>query len=231
MGKNKKNLVVFTGAGVSQESGIPTYRDKGGLWEKYDPEVYASINGWNSIREEMNSFYNSVRAELANVHPNECHIKLVELEKDYNVFIITQNVDDLHERAGSKNILHLHGELRKIRKYEDDMDNSKWINIGYLELSNSKLNEYRPAVVWFGEGVPLLSDAMNIVKSADIFLIIGTTLQVYPAATLLQYVNDLKPIYYIDPTPNVGGYAYINKIESKATEGINEFIKLIKDEK
>ena len=226
---NKKKLVVFTGAGVSKESGIDTYRDKGGLWEKYNPEIYASIEGWEYDPVKVNDFYNTLRDKLKDIKPNSCHERLVDLEKEYDVTIITQNVDDLHEKAGSSNILHLHGELRKIRKYEDESDISKWRDIGYFSLDNAKVDKWRPAMVFFGENVPLLKEASKIVNKADIFLIIGTGLNVYPATSLLVDVKELVPIYYIDPNPSKGGYVDIIKIKKPATEGIEKFIKMINE--
>ncbi|MCK9446114.1 NAD-dependent deacylase [bacterium] len=223
-----KKIAIITGAGISQESGIETYRDKGGLWTKYDPSLYASIRGWTIIRDEMNEFYNERRKELGNVLPNKAHIGLVELEKYYNVSIITQNVDDLHQRAGSSNILHLHGELRKIRKDQDvfykiNADDSQWIDIEYNSLNLEEKPDYRPAVVFFGEDVPMISKAQKICNDADIIVVIGTSLQVYPAAGLIR--NSLgKPTYIIDPD-DVNIIGDVTHYKTTATKGVKKLLK------
>lgn len=217
-----KKIAIITGAGISQESGIDTYRDKGGLWTKYDPSLYASIRGWSIIRDKMNDFYNERREDLGKVFPNNAHIGLVELEKYYDVSIITQNVDDLHERAGSSNIMHLHGELTKIRK-EQDIDNSQWIDIGYTKLDIIKKSNYRPAVVFFGEDVPMISKAQKICDDADIIVVIGTSLQVYPAAGLIR--NSLgKPTYIIDPD-NIDILGDVKHYKTTATKGVKKLVK------
>lgn len=195
-----KKLVVFTGAGISAESGIRTFRDMGGLWEEYDIMEVASYEGWQNNMELVLKFYNDRRKQLIECRPNEGHTGLVELEKHFNVHIITQNVDDLHERAGSKNILHLHGNLNKSRStvHEDlvyDVDGWE-IKVGDVCEKGYQL---RPHIVWFGEPVPAMMPAIKITSQADIFVVIGTSLNVYPAASLLGYVPAKTPIYLIDP--------------------------------
>lgn len=232
----RKRIVVFTGAGISKESGIPTYRDEDGLWKKYDPNIYCNIKSWNIMQDKMNEFYNERRSELESIKPNAAHEFIAELEKDFDVNVITQNVDNLHERAGSTSITHIHGELTKIRKeqdifYEKLGDDSQWKDIGYGKLDlEGEHKDYRPAVVFFGEGVPKIGEASTIVSTADIFIIIGTSLQVYPAANLLNDVDDRTKIILVDPKadeldPHV--YCDIDKISKKATESIEDIKKLI----
>ena len=228
-----KNLVVFTGAGISQESGIPTFRDNEGLWSQYNPEVYASASGWTFKKEKLNEFYNLLRSKLKECKPNKAHYLLKDLEKFYNVTIITQNIDDLHERAGSNEVIHLHGELTKIRPdpdifYKKLGDTSHWKDIGYEPLDNSKLNEYRPAIILFGESVPLISTAIEKVKLSDIFVVIGTSLEVYPAASLTQFTPKNIVKYLIDPKFNdfnqideniyIPEYTYIKENASKGVQ-------------
>ena len=199
---DKKILVVLTGAGISAESGFKTFRDSGGLWEQYNVEDVASIQGWHRNPKLMTDFYNDLRTQLEKAQPNEGHKVLAELEKYFDVRIITQNVDNLHERAGSHNVLHLHGELTKVRPVNDDSP-SKIIDIGYRAMTygekNSDGETLRPHIVWFGEAVPEIMNAAKLVRSADIFAVIGSSLVVYPAAGL---VNDLRggtKSYLIDP--------------------------------
>ena len=230
---NKKKLVVFTGAGISQESGIPTYRDPDGLWHNYDPKEMATASNWNSKKKIMNEFYNDRRSKMSSVEPNSAHLKLVELEKIYDVTIITQNVDNLHERAGSSDILHLHGEITKIRKYKDGEHPDRWKDIGDQELPFDELDEWRPAVVWFGDAVPQMSKAIRKVKWADAFVVIGSSLEVYPAATLLDYVRGTALQFCIDPN-GIQADEYTNtygiyEIKKKATEGIDDLIKELKE--
>jgi len=220
-----KKIVIITGAGISKESGIDTFRDKDGLWSNFDPEMYASIKGWNTNRDKMNDFYNKRREDLSQVFPNKAHLDLVELEKDFDVTILTQNVDNLHERAGSSKIIHLHGELTKIRKY-DDIHGNNWIDIGYGKLDLDENPDYRPAVVFFGDVVPLMQKAYDVCFDADIIIVVGTSLQVYPAADLLNNVIG-KPIYIIDPErPYAIGN--ITHIPLPATKGVTKLIKLLK---
>lgn len=200
-----KHLVVLTGAGISAESGLSTFRDNNGLWTKVNAEELASIQGYRKDRAKVLAFYNERRKNLLNVQPNHAHKLLAELEKEYKVSIITQNVDDLHERAGSTNVLHLHGELRKVTGSNNPNDSrcirelplDECINIGDKAADGSQL---RPFIVLFGESVPNMTEAKRICKEADIFVIIGTSLVVYPAATLIESVPWKIPCYIIDPS-------------------------------
>ncbi|MCC5941233.1 MAG: NAD-dependent deacylase [Balneolaceae bacterium] len=196
-----KHIVVLSGAGISAESGLATFRDSGGLWEGYDINDVATIEGWYRDKERVLEFYNLRRKQAALANPNNAHIALKELERSYNVSIITQNVDDLHERAGSSNIYHLHGLLREARS---ETDPGMIIDIGTKSISVGDLAEdgtqLRPNVVWFGEAVPMIEKAAEITESADIFIVIGTSLAVYPAASLVHYVNDRAEKYIIDPS-------------------------------
>lgn len=196
-----KKIVVLTGAGISAESGIKTFRDADGLWEGHDVMEVASPVGYMNNPELVLDFYNQRRKQLKEVQPNLAHIILAELETDFDVTIITQNVDDLHERAGSTKVIHLHGELLKARNEHDInsiIDWSKDIIVGDLDSNNIQL---RPHIVWFGEEVPEMERAMEIVEQADYLLVIGTSLQVYPAAGLINYISEDVLVYYIDPKP------------------------------
>jgi NAD-dependent deacetylase len=196
-----KKIVVLTGAGVSAESGIKTFRDADGLWEGHDIMEVASPIGYLNNPELVLDFYNKRRKQLAEVEPNLAHIILAELETDFNVTIITQNVDDLHERAGSTKVIHLHGELLKARNEQDINSIINWntdILLGDFDKNNIQL---RPHIVWFGEEVPEMERAMEIIEEADYLLVIGTSLQVYPAAGLINYVSEDVLVYYIDPKP------------------------------
>jgi len=200
IGTVMKKLVVLSGAGMSAESGLRTFREMGGLWEQYDVYEVASPVAWQRDRELVLRFYNERRKQLLEASPNAGHLGLVELEKYFEVWIVTQNIDDLHERAGSSRILHLHGEIRKARSTADpnlvyDIDGWK-LEEGDLCEKGSQL---RPHVVWFGEAVPAIEEAARVVSNADIFLIIGTSMNVYPAAGLINYVPESAPIYVIDP--------------------------------
>lgn len=218
----KKKLVISTGAGISAESGISTFRDSGGLWDKYPVMDVASAEGFARNPALVHEFYNTRRKELIKVEPNAAHRALVELEDLYDVNVITQNVDDLHERAGSSNVLHLHGELMKIRSmrvdsrvYELTTDN--------LETSVDTRDAYgdpvRPHIVFFQEAVPNIEPAIDLVQQADVFVVIGTSLNVYPAAGLLRYVRPGVPVYYIDPNPATTP-AGVEVIAKKATQGV-----------
>ncbi|WQU65612.1 NAD-dependent deacylase [Helicobacter pylori] len=194
-----KNLVILSGAGISAESGIKTFRDADGLWEGHDIMEVASPYGWKKNPQKVLDFYNQRRRQLFEVYPNKAHKALAELEKHYQVNIITQNVDDLHERAGSSRILHLHGELLSVRSEKDPNLVYRWekdLNLGDLAKDKSQL---RPDIVWFGEEVPLLKEAISLVKQAHLLIIIGTSLQVYPAASLYTHAHKDALIYYIDP--------------------------------
>lgn len=196
-----KKIVVLTGAGISAESGIKTFRDADGLWEGHDIMEVASPIGWNKNSELVLDFYNKRRAQLLTIKPNKAHEILAELEEHFDIHIITQNVDDLHERAGSNKVVHLHGELLKVRSIFNENFVLDWkhdLNLGDFDLEG---NQLRPHIVWFGEDVPMIEHAIDIVETADILIIIGTSLQVYPAAGLMNYVNQNVPVYYIDPKP------------------------------
>ncbi|WP_296313372.1 SIR2 family NAD-dependent protein deacylase [Winogradskyella sp. UBA3174] len=223
-----KHIVVLTGAGMSAESGIETFRDADGLWEGHDVMEVASPEGFRKNPELVLNFYNQRRQQLKDVQPNQAHKDLVLLENDYKVTIVTQNVDDLHERAGSNNIVHLHGELRKIRSTGNENDVKVWtedINLGdYCK----KGHQLRPHIVWFGEAVPMIDKAIEICYFADILLIIGTSMQVYPAASLMDCVQTHVPIYYIDPKPAISNNTKVTVIAKPATEGMQDFIANIK---
>ena len=196
-----KKIVVLTGAGISAESGIKTFRDADGLWEGHDIMEVASPIGWRKNAELVLDFYNKRRAQLLTVRPNKAHEILAELEEHFDIHIITQNVDDLHERAGSNKVIHLHGELLKARSIANENFILDWkhdLNLGDFDLEG---NQLRPHIVWFGEDVPMIEHTIEIVETADILIIIGTSLQVYPAAGLMNYVDQSVPVYYIDPKP------------------------------
>jgi len=224
-----KKLVVLTGAGMSAESGIRTFRDSNGLWEEYDVMEVASIEGWYKNPELILRFYNERRKQMYSCEPNKGHQLLAELETSFEVRIITQNVDNLHERAGSTSVLHLHGELSKVKSSADPTliytIGDKEINIGDRCEKGSQL---RPCIVWFGEEVPAMSDAIQIVESADILCIIGTSLNVYPAAGLLHYAPSGCPIFLIDPNPPSGLPRRIQVIAKGAGEGVEELIGKLK---
>ena len=232
----KKKLTVLSGAGVSVESGISTFRDKNGLWDNFKVEDVASIEGWYRNPAVVLDFYNVRRAQLNTVRPNAAHFSLAELEKDYDVTIVTQNVDNLHERAGSTRIIHLHGELTKVRPENccNDADGFSEetvfdigvepINVGDLAPNGAQL---RPHIVWFGEAVPKIEAAMDAVEAADILLIIGTSLQVYPAAGLYRFAKADTPIYIIDPKDVPVRDGRVIHIKEKATTGMVTFTKMI----
>ena len=223
--KIKKHLVILSGAGMSAESGINTFRDADGLWEGYDVMEVASPQGFKANPELVLDFYNQRRRQLLNVKPNTAHLDLAELENDHKVTIVTQNVDDLHERAGSTNVIHLHGELFKARSTEDELDIREWKKDLVIGDVNKKGHQLRPHIVWFGEAVPLIPKAISICENADILLIIGTSMQVYPAASLMHYVQPDTKIYYIDPKPAIDANTQVTVIAEKATVGIKLFIK------
>jgi NAD-dependent deacetylase len=223
----KKRIVVFTGAGVSAESGIKTFRDSDGLWENYKIEDVATPQAWNKNPALVNEFYNLRRKQVLEVQPNEAHKAIVKLEKKFDVNIITQNIDDLHERAGSKKVLHLHGEIRKVRstvKSNLIYDLAGWeLKMGDKCELGSQL---RPHIVWFGEAVPMMDMAMSLVSVADIFLVIGTSLNVYPAAGLLSYADRSIPKYLVDPNPqNIGRIEHLTILAEKAGEGVPKLVE------
>jgi len=207
-----KKIVVLTGAGISAESGLKTFRDSGGLWEEHRIEDVATFDGWQRNPQLVLTFYNERRKQLINAQPNAAHRALVRLEQKYDVQIITQNVDDLHERAGSSKVLHLHGELKKVRS---TVDNNLVYDLKGWELKMGdkceKGSQLRPHIVWFGEAVPMIQLATEMTERADIFIVIGTSLNVYPAASLVQFVPDKATMYLIDP--NSGQLPYVKRLE------------------
>lgn len=236
----KKKIVVLTGAGVSAESGISTFRDNGGLWDNYDPQEVASIEGWRKNPGLMLDFYNAQRKSLKDAKPNEAHLAIAALEKDYDVTVVTQNVDNLHERAGSTRIIHLHGELTKVRPENccNDMDNfseKTVFDIGYgeIHLGDKAPNghQLRPHIVWFGEAVPKIEPAIEAVSRADIMLIVGTSLTVYPAAGLYRYAGLDTPIYIIDPKDVPVRDKRIIQIKEVASKGMELFKNLLDEKK
>ncbi len=213
------NLVILTGAGMSAESGISTFRDSGGLWENYDVMKVASIEGWYENPDLVLQFYNDRRRQLKDAEPNKGHQIIADFEQYFHVTVVTQNVDDLHERAGSSSVIHLHGELTKA------CDESKTIisDIGYKEINPGDKavdgTRLRPFIVWFGEAVPLIEEAARIVSEADVLVIVGTSLQVYPAAGLLHYAKPGIPVYLIDPN-EVSTTRNVEVIREKASSGL-----------
>lgn len=228
----KKKIIVLTGAGISAESGIKTFRDSDGLWENHRIEDVATYDAWVRNPELVLDFYNKRRAQLFEVEPNAGHLALVALEQHFDVHIITQNVDDLHERAGSTKVLHLHGQLRQVRStrfshlvYDWDKD----LNISDL---CEKGHPLRPHIVWFGEEVPMLETAAALAEQADIFLIVGTSLQVYPAASLMRFASPQTPCYYVDPRPQLNfelrAMPNLTVIEAPATTGVDAVARLLR---
>lgn len=232
----KKKIVVLTGAGVSAESGVSTFRDSDGLWENHRVEDVATLEGWYRDRKMVLDFYNERRAQLPKVKPNAAHIAIASLEKDYDVQVITQNVDNLHERAGSTRIIHLHGELTKARPENcynemDGFSEDSVLDIGYESIHIGDLapngSQLRPHIVWFGEAVPNIGKAIDAVEQADILLIVGTSLQVYPAAGLYAYAKASAPIYIIDPKDVPVRDTRLMHIRDVATRGMQTFIETI----
>ena len=232
-----KTIVVLTGAGVSAESGVSTFRDSDGLWENHRVEDVASIEGWYRNPSVVLDFYNERRAQLATVKPNAAHFAIAALEDEYKVTVVTQNVDNLHERAGSTKIIHLHGELTKVRPENccNDSDGyseetvfdigSDAIHLGDMAPNGAQL---RPHIVWFGEAVPKIEKAIDAVEAADILLIVGTSLQVYPAAGLYRYAKVDTPIYIIDPKDVSVRDGRITHIKDVATKGMEVFKNILK---
>ncbi|UWX68223.1 NAD-dependent deacylase [Empedobacter stercoris] len=217
----KKKLVVLTGAGISAESGLSTFRDANGLWENHDIMEVASIDGYLRNPKLVQDFYNQRRKQLFEVEPNAAHFFLKELEQDFDVSIITQNVDDLHERAGSSKVIHLHGELRKARSEKNEKLIVDWNNEIKLGDLAEDGNQLRPHIVWFGEMVPEIENAIDEVLTADILMIIGTSMQVYPAASLKDYAKPNVPIIYLDPSDSYTDSSIIH-IKKKATESLDD---------
>lgn len=224
----KKKLVVLSGAGISAESGIKTFRDSDGLWEGHNVLDVATPEGWFKNPTLVLDFYNQRRKQLHEVLPNEGHLILAELEAEFEVHIITQNVDNLHEKAGSSNVLHLHGELLKVRSNKDKNYILDWETDLILGDLDKNGNQLRPHIVWFGEDVPALDNAIHLVKKADILIIIGTSLQVYPAASLMNFAHQNIPVYYIDPKPATI-YDLPNPVKVIATTGSNGMRIIQKD--
>lgn len=225
----KKNIVVFTGAGMSAESGISTFRDKNGLWENHDVMEVASPEGWRKNPKLVLEFYNQRRRQLKQVSPNKGHELLAKLESHYQLQIITQNVDNLHERAGSSRVLHLHGELTKVRSVADEHTIYEHLDDLHLGDTDAHGNQLRPHIVWFGEEVPALEEAIVLTQQADLLLVIGTSLQVYPAASLLHYAKTTIPLVYIDLNPaSLAGIPNPTTVIAKtASEGLQDFIELL----
>lgn len=229
-----KNLVVLTGAGISVESGLSTFRDAGGLWENYPVQDVATHEGWERNPTLVTNFYNMLRKKLVKAKPNKAHELVAELQKKYNVTVVTQNVDNLHEMAGSNNVVHLHGELMKVcSSYNvDDTRYQITLTEDNLEVEpGTKAKDgslLRPFIVFFGEAVPNMTQAMMAASDADVFLIIGTSLNVYPAAGLVQYVKPGTPIYIIDPNPvGISSYLQVTHIQKGASEGMKELMELL----
>lgn len=220
-----QHIVVLSGAGISAESGIRTFRDANGLWEGHDIMEIASPQGWENNPHKVLEFYNKRRKQLLDVKPNAAHYALANLEDQYKVSIVTQNIDDLHERAGSSNVIHLHGELLKVRStFDEDLviDWKKDLNPGdFCE----HLQQLRPHVVWFGEAVPMFPLAAEITQKADILIIIGTSMQVYPAAALMDFAQPDTAIYFIDPNPAINPRQGISIIKEKAVVGVPLLVK------
>ena len=233
----KKKLVVLTGAGISAESGISTFRTNNGLWDNHKVEDVASIDGWYRNPQLVLDFYNERRLQLATVKPNAAHYALAELEKDWDVTVITQNVDNLHERAGSTRVFHLHGQLTKVRPENccneaDDYSEETVFDIGYdvIHLGDLAPNgaQLRPHIVWFGEAVPYINAAIDHVENADVLLIVGTSLQVYPAAGLYAFAKADTPIYIIDPADVSVKDGRLTHIKDVATKGMETFKNILK---
>lgn len=224
-----KRIVILTGAGMSAESGISTFRELDGLWENHKIEDVATPEGFHKNPKLVLDFYNQRRAQLEHCQPNSAHIALAKLEQYFHIDIITQNVDNLHERGGSTNVIHLHGELTKVRGVEDENESYDWgykpINIGDLSPKGEQL---RPFIVWFGEQVPMLDQAAKLTEVADIFIVIGTSMAVYPAASLINFHPQKLPKFIIDPTiPTICGFPEITKIQKCATQGVAELTEIL----
>lgn len=219
---SRKKLVVLTGAGISAESGIRTFRDGDGLWEEYDIYEVAHIDAWKKNPALVLRFYNERRKQVLAAQPNRAHVVLAELEQAYDVYIITQNIDDLHERAGSSKVLHLHGEILRMRSEKDPTIKAPIREDMQMEQLAPDGAPFRPDIVWFGEEVPLMLPAMELMALADVFVIIGTSLQVYPAAGLVRHVPDEVPIFVIDKQlPALTGISGITCFEQPATIGVD----------
>ncbi len=224
---SKQQIAVLSGAGISAESGLKTFRDADGLWEGHDVMEVATPEGWRNNQELVLRFYNDRRRQLLEVTPNDAHKDLVLLEKDYNVTIITQNVDDLHERAGSTNVMHLHGELLKVRSTKDKSNVKSWKTDLHKGDLCEKGSQLRPHIVWFGEEVPLLDKAAEVVSKADYIIIVGTSMQVYPAAGLIDFAKANAQIYFIDPKPAISQRDRLTIVPEIASTGIKKVVETI----
>lgn len=232
-----KRIVVLTGAGVSAESGVSTFRDSDGLWENHKVEDVASIEGWYRNPGLVLDFYNQRRRQLADVRPNAAHLAIAELENEYKVTVVTQNVDNLHERAGSTRIIHLHGELTKVRPENCCNERDGFSEETVFDIGNDEIHigdmapngaQLRPHIVWFGEAVPKIEQAIDAVEAADVLLIVGTSLQVYPAAGLYRYARVDTPIYIIDPKEVQVRDSRLTHIKEVATKGMEVFKNILK---
>lgn len=223
----KQKIVVLTGAGMSAESGLKTFRDENGLWEGHDVMQVASPQGFAQNPELVLEFYNQRRRQLLEVSPNKGHLALAQLEQSFDVSIITQNVDNLHEQAGTSHVVHLHGELLKVRSTVDENYILDWEKDLVLGDTDENGNQLRPHIVWFGEMVPMLATAAQITQKADILIIVGTSMQVYPAAGLIHHAPKQTPIYFIDPRPNIRSTDFENLtiIPKTAAEGIPSLVE------
>jgi len=228
---SKKKIVVLTGAGMSAESGLKTFRDSNGLWEGHDVMEVASPQGFAKNPELVLDFYNQRRRQLLEVSPNAGHHALVDLEKHFEVSIVTQNVDNLHEQAGSSHVVHLHGELFKVRSTQDETRVLEWKKDLILGDVDANGHQLRPHIVWFGEMVPMMETAAQITQLADILIIIGTSMQVYPAASLANYVTGQTPIFFVDPKPNVrpSDFRNLTIISQTAVEGVPTLVNHLFD--
>lgn len=224
---SKQKIVVLTGAGMSAESGLKTFRDENGLWEGHDVMQVASPQGFAQNPELVLEFYNQRRRQLLDVSPNKGHLALAELEQGFDVSIVTQNVDNLHEKAGSSHVVHLHGELFKVRSTVNENHVLDWEKDLILGDTDDHGHQLRPHIVWFGEMVPMLETAAQITQQAEILIIIGTSMQVYPAASLIHYAPDETPIYFVDPKPNIRSTDFnnITVIPKTAAEGVPELVE------
>ena len=224
---SKQKIVVLTGAGMSAESGLKNFRDENGLWEGHDVMQVASPQGFAQNPELVLEFYNQRRRQLLDVSPNKGHLALAELEQGFDVSIVTQNVDNLHEKAGSSHVVHLHGELFKVRSTVNENHVLDWEKDLILGDTDDHGHQLRPHIVWFGEMVPMLETAAQITQQAEILIIIGTSMQVYPAASLIHYAPDETPIYFVDPKPNIRSTDFNNLtvIPKTAAEGVPELVE------
>ena len=222
-----KHIVVLTGAGMSAESGLKTFRDADGLWEGHDVMEVATPEGFKKDPELVLEFYNQRRRQLLSVQPNTAHFDLASLETDYKVSIVTQNVDDLHERAGSSNVIHLHGELLKARTIVNELESFEHKEDIRLGDTCAQGHQLRPHIVWFGEAVPMIDKAIEVCATADVLIIIGTSMQVYPAASLMHYVPERTSTFFIDPKPAIESGGDLTVISETATVGMKKLMSLL----